>query len=779
MANSATARQDDIYDNSGRIDDLVAKNTTTKEEIIGILKEIKNSGGEIKDIPQNSRLGESIKDVSGNLRYISIDAAIIDLQKKVIQKDEAKIIEKQKAEEGEIVKKTSDNKQTRTEKKEEKRREEKRKREENEKKKKTENTTEVEEQIREVSKKSAEDLKGGEKLEKVIRDDLEATIKGKTIKTDNEEVADLADKIANAMGREKDTEIMVEVKKIQVSRKEYENKNIEKVRDYQKVNFEKDFVEETVKLNPNLDENQIGLVKKKANIIADVYFGDNGIEDQKDSALEFNKDTPRGARDTAWVDMQGITSLLKKSPKELEKIKGEYQDLTEKLKGINLPNIDKFKSFEGIMNSLQDPITSKLFGRAQKYVQLFDKFDSLTGGWLKRTTVELGGKFASRIGNQAVSAFVQNSMSVLAEKGFEQGFSTILKGIFSGGVKATGTAAVKAGAGAAAKAGGKAVASFGAKVLAKLGIEVGVATVPVAGWIVAVALAALDVIKFIKNIGDKIGEKLNLNLGIKEFFQDNFGKVFGGALNFLVGGAMAVVAIPAMIGGIALLSIGPIIGITMGSIFGYQVLQNNLVSSVVPPIEKYQQDKTGDVSIPDTPSGDIVLPTITVGSVSHQDLINMATALKGKVMYVHAGVWSHLPPNAINPRWKDGSAGLDCIGFVRWVYYQITGGKFTGYIMDIWNSGYGWTQVDEADIQTGDVGVNVRPCLDDEGKQTTCRHVGLYLKTENGNKIFIHTNHTGTPVKLCSDTARIEGNNTCSWMRYYRPGKSLIDFVDD
>jgi len=576
-------------ENLTEISGLLNRSFEKKEDVVEALKEIRNVGGGIDDILQTSNLGRSINNFSNNSRYKSIDEAIVDFQKSSLKKDKIPEIEKQKAEEGEIVKKPS-----RTDRSDEKKREKQEKKEKIEKEKeevkkkeKDENANEVEEQIREVSKKAVENLKGNENLQKTVKDELEAVMKGKAIKTDDEEVSDLADKMAQAMGREKDVEITVEAKKIQISRKEYENKNIEKVRDYQKTNFEKEFVEETVKLNPNLSEEQKILVKKKANVIADVYFGNNGIEDQKNFALEFNKDAPRGVRDTAWTDMQGITSLLKKTPKELEKIKGEYQSIKSKLEGINLPNMGKLKSFEGIMESLQDPITNKLFGRAQRYVQMFDKIDSLTGGWLKRTAVEWGGKFATKIGNQAVSTFVQNSMSVLAEKGFEQGFSTILKGIFSGGVKATGTAAVKAGAGAAAKAGGKAVASFGAKLLAKLGIEAGVATVPVAGWVVALALVALDIvigaIKIAKKIGDKIAEKLNIKIGVKDWFQDNFGKFFGGIFNFIakivgtatigVGAATAPIAIPIIIGVVVILVI-----------FGGQ--NNVLVSSSVPPTEQ-------------------------------------------------------------------------------------------------------------------------------------------------------------------------------------------------
>ena len=569
-------------ENLTEIGGLLNRSFEKKEDVVEALKEIRNVGGGIDDILQTSNLGRSMNSFSNNSRYKSIDEAIIDFQKSSIKKDKTTEIEKQKAEEGEIVEKP-----TRKSRSDEKKREKQEKIE----REKSENATEVEEQIKEVSKKAAENLKGDENLQKTVKDELEAVMKGKAIKTDDEEVSDLADKMAKAMGREKDVEITVEAKKIQISRKEYENKNIEKVRDYQRTNFEKEFVEETVKLNPNLSDDQKILVKKKANVIADVYFGNNGIENQKNSALEFNKDAPRGVRDTAWTDMQGITSLLKKSPKDLKKIQEEYQSIKGKLEGINLPNIGKLKSFEGIMESLQNPITNKLFGRAQRYVQMFDKIDSLTGGWLKRTAVEWGGRFATKIGNQAVSTFVQNSMSVLAEKGFEQGFSAVLKGIFSGGVKATGTAAVKAGAGAAAKAGGKAVASFGAKLLAKLGIEAGVATVPVAGWVVALALVALDIVigavKIIKKIGDKIAEKLNLKLGIKDFLQDNLGKFAGGIMNFFVKGVMFLVAIPTLIGGTVVASaVGPVIITGVGIYFLYQTVQNNsLVVSLKPQSE--------------------------------------------------------------------------------------------------------------------------------------------------------------------------------------------------
>jgi hypothetical protein len=396
--------------------------------------------------------------------------------------------------------------------------------------------------------------------------------------------------------------------------------------------------------------------------------------------------------------------------------------------------------------------------------------------------MKVANYFVERIGNQAIKAFAENALKIIADKGLSQGVGIILKGILSGGVRAGATAAGSAVAGGAAATGAAA----------------GSAAVPVVGWIVAAAIVALQVISWLKNKLGKLAEKLGIDLGIKRWLQENFGRPLGWLLNLVVKGAILVVGIPSLIGLVSLTSIiGPVVIGSVVGLTGYQIYQDNLVSSLVPPIQSSQQDQFSNTTIPVVTPGDVVVPPVTIGQVSRQDAINMAMALNGKVMYAPPYVWSHLPPNAVNPRWKSGAAGLDCIGFVRWVYLQLTG-KFTGYIRSPSASGVGgiyprakanvnknpneYYFIDKSELKPGDM---VMGTLRPEHNNMP-GHIGIYLgKDTEGRNLYIHTNATGTPVKVCSDEYRYHDpgngrtNSVCTWGFYVRPGKSLIDFTDD
>jgi len=239
------------------------------------------------------------------------------------------------------------------------------------------------------------------------------------------------------------------------------------------------------------------LVKKEANLIADIYYSDGGIENQKNAALEANKEETPGRLENSWAEVQGVTGILRKTPKEFTELQNNYKQVKDGLENVNLP-FEKFsnlRSFEGIMNSLQDSSYGQMWGGIENKFAWVDRFDKFTGGRISQAVVQWGGKFATKIGGQAAQEFVQNSLGVLAKEGFQNGFKSVMQGILSGGVKAAGSVAAQAGA--AAATGAASTAAAGAA-----------AAVPVAGWIVAAAIMAKKILGAIKKWGSKIAEKL-------------------------------------------------------------------------------------------------------------------------------------------------------------------------------------------------------------------------------------------------------------------------------
>jgi len=593
----------------------------------------------------------------------------------------------------------------------------------------------VEEKIENIGKETVKNLSGNKELEEAVKHEIRLIINEEKVKTNNEEVNDLAKIISEKLGIENNSEIKIEAKKIRIEVEKWCENNIKQVDDFKKEEFKNKFVEETKKLNPDLKEKQLESVKKYAEEISEIYVEKNEIDLCKNEILEANNQFSPGQLENGFTDLKGVVNFLKKSPEQIKGIKEKYNSIKNGLNDVKLPNLKETRSFENVMANLNGSSGNNLFSKTQKYLGWADKVDKLTGGWLNKTVTDAGMKMMNKIGSQAVQEFASNSLGVLAKEGFQKGFQTVLKGIMSGGVKAGATAAGGAAAGATA-AGAAAVSATG---------------------VGAIAVAALAVLKFVKDKVGKIAEKLGISS--KKFLEENFGKVGGK----IIGGIASVVALPALlIGAMSAAIIGPILIAVFGGLFVYQMFQGSLVSSLVPP--KGGEEENGIVAPFNgtyiSSSGDISLPQITAGqTVSGEQVVQMASSLVNKVCYYYGGGHNHFwPPETekgIGTNWgkktyldSSGTSktfpnntvfgsdnnryiyGLDCSGFVTWVYHQF------GIDREWWDSTSQYTnnkKISANELQLGDLGF-----VEDLG------HVGIFSgRDSDGNAIWIHAGSGG------------------------------------
>jgi hypothetical protein len=576
------------------------------------------------------------------------------------------------------------------------------------------------------------------KIRKVIIDDEIGT----------DQINQIGQIIVNKIGKIEPIQSEIEAKKIVLETENWEKKHIDEVREARAEDFSKRLEEEYKKINPEITDDQLGLVKEEAVLIKEVYFSDGGIEDQKTSVIEANQDLSVGKITNAWNDTQGIVGLLKKTPKRFEEIKETYSRITNGLEGLNSPfeRLPKLASFERVMNSIQGGDLGKAFSLVQGG-GWWQKVDGLTGGWLNKTVVEAAGKFASKIGGQAVGSFVQNSVGILAKEGLSSGLKTILSGALSGGVQAaTGAAATGAAAGVAGAASG-----------------------PI-GWAVLAAKAL--------GVGIKKGlEKLGIDLNK---IKDNLSITGNKVADYLIGVIGSIVAIPAIIGALSLTLITPVIIIVFVGLFGLQISQSSLISSIVQPVDQplisEDETATGSGSVSGAScaggvlnvtniyepinisqiktrlskseysyksNGDIDFSCINAllpEKLTHKrsDILKAAYALLGVPYWmggghgtIASGVSSDWGKRVSAPSsgWNEGRRyhGLDCSGFVRWVYKYVTGETVGNLAADIYSKS---EKISKSELKPGDIGFL---------KGSASNHIGLFLgKGTNGKYYFIH-----------------------------------------
>lgn len=178
---------------------------------------------------------------------------------------------------------------------------------------------------------------------------------------------------------------------------------------------------------------------------------------------------------------------------------------------------------------------------------------------------------------------------------------------------------------------------------------------------------------------------------------------------------------------------------------------------------------------------------IIEGEWTRSDLIDTAMSLLD-LHYFWGGKYARKGPNpnwgmpkkvTSKGSWSTGKvipSGLDCSGFVDWVYVQMIGktiGKGGGTVAQYSNT----YPIKESELRIGDLGF-----YQSGGGQ----HVGIYAGTHNGKKLFVHTggrqwkNSThiaGRTVISYNDTSQYYKGNAPTKFKYFR--RPYVLFADD
>lgn len=597
----------------------------------------------------------------------------------------------------------------------------------------------VELKTEEITRKIVEELKKEDRIEEIvkrnnevveekIRSAVKNVVLGEEIITETQQVNDLNSEIIKILKSEDNSPISQEppinktaIKSLDLELNKWAETNNASVQKFRGESLENSIELQIYQENPNLTNEQKIQVENYKQLIKEIYYSGNLDKYKNDAVNAAQSNASPGQINNAWTDLKGITNLLKKSPGDVNNTLDKYNTIKKGLGDIKLPfNIKECRSFENISNLLTDPQLGGLFNRTQKYLAFFEKADRFTGGLLGRVGMKAANYFVERIGNQAIKAFAENSLKILAEKGLQQGFGIILKGILSGGVQAGAGAAAAGGAAAtgAVVAGGAALSATGV------------------GVIIVAALAALSVVKKIK---DKIVDALGIRLvDTKAFFQDTFGKGLGGIINFVVGIGASIGSIGAIGVAASSTAVLPIIIGVFVFLFGYQMLQGSMISSLVPPPSQqyvYGVGASGSGYIePFDPSAirelDLHFNVPVIGQeFTRDDLVRVAKSILG-LPYFWGGKYPHKGANPnwgkLTTVWADGSwetgralpLGLDCTGYVDWVYYQLIGRRISNGGVMFYNIYNERTAVTRDQLKVGDVGIY---------KNGDSYHVGIYI----------------------------------------------------
>ena len=301
------------------------------------------------------------------------------------------------------------------------------------------------------------------------------------------------------------------------------------------------------------------------------------IETNRSETADFieskRKDFGAGQIERSIDEARFMAKNVVMAPKKFNKIISRYNKIRNKIGADKLPKIKEIRVTEKMTSLFKNsPQMVKMMNGAQRMVGFINKVNAIPGNFLTRIGVEkVGMNVLGRIGGQASVEFVKNASLVIAEQGTFQGIRSIATALFTKGAVTTA-----AGGGAAAGSGALAgaVAAFQA--------------IPVVGQIVLVVVAGIMILKPVVGAGKKLlGKVFHVNPeGVKNFISDSLGlgKIAGSVGQFVFDIGALLIGIPTVLAAINFTAIiAPVVIFFFLGTFLYSMLQQNLVSSIVPP----------------------------------------------------------------------------------------------------------------------------------------------------------------------------------------------------
>lgn len=113
-------------------------------------------------------------------------------------------------------------------------------------------------------------------------------------------------------------------------------------------------------------------------------------------------------------------------------------------------------------------------------------------------------------------------------------------------------------------------------------------------------------------------------------------------------------------------------------------------------------------------------------SLERQEILRVALSLYGKIDYEWGGKAKHA---GWHEEWEEEGEGLDCSGYVDWVYWTAFGERIKG-ISSTGNISYNCREISKEELLPGDLGL----FFCGGSNETATNHVGIYL----GNEAWIH-----------------------------------------
>jgi len=458
-------------------------------------------------------------------------------------------------------------------------------------------------EIKELKKELKNKIKDPEKVEDLIQqvEEIRAEIKveekaGEIAKITYEKLLeeklpikkDVEAKIKNEIliaWREGDTvkipselqEIMegeVIIKEAEKAANIFKNENLTAIVNYRSLELGREIGQE---LRKNGVEDET-LIRDYVSVVCKLTNNPNSarIEENRSDIYNFvqseNKSKSPGEIERSIDEARFMANNVVMTPKKFNGLIQKYYVLREKIGSDNLPKVREVRVTEKIAAIFKNnPKMLKLMNGAQKMIGVWEKVGAFPGNLLTKLGIqEVGLKVLEKIGGQAAAALVKNAAAVIAKEGTVQGIKSIALGIIGKGAVAAGEGA--AGGGALAGA----VAAFQA--------------LPFVGQVIAVVVAAVVLLKPIidgakKLVGKITGFDMN---GVKHFLSDSLGlgKVVGGMGQFVFDVGTFLIGIPALLGALNFGAIlAPIIVVFFAGSFLYTMLQQQQISSIVPPAD--------------------------------------------------------------------------------------------------------------------------------------------------------------------------------------------------